>query len=43
MTMRITGGAPWAASSHSVGRANNSPSASRPVTSASTTGGKVPG
>ena len=39
----MTGGAPCASSSHSTGRAKNSPSLSRPVISASTTGGKVPG
>ena len=39
----MTGAAPCASSSHSVGRASNSPSLSRPVTSARTTGGKMPG
>ena len=42
VAMWMTGGAPCASSSHSVGRAKNSPSLSRPVMSASTTGGSVP-
>ena len=43
VAMRMTGAAPCASSSHSVGRASNSPSLSRPVMSASTTGGKRAG
>ena len=42
-TMRIFGGGPCSCSSHSAGTAINSPSESRPVTSASVTGGNAPG